>query len=194
MSSTSNGSIRSERSVVVVVGNPRPGSRTATAGTRVGERVAELIGAGSPGVVELADLAGELLAREHAAADEALARVVAADVVVIATPVYKGSYTGLLKSFLDLYGGGALSGVVAVPLVVSASPAHSAAGEVHLRPVLLELGAAVPTAAIALLEPQLAAIDEALDGWFTGHAIVLASAVRQGAEVALASTGAGSAR
>ena len=31
--------------VVVIVGNPRPGSRTATAAQRVAERVAETIGA-----------------------------------------------------------------------------------------------------------------------------------------------------
>jgi len=180
--------------VVVVVGNPRPGSRTATAGARVAERVADLIGAGQPAVIELAGLAGELLVREHPAADVALKQVAGADVIVVATPVYKGSYTGLLKSFLDLYGGGALRGVVAVPLVVSASPAHSVAGEIHLRPVLLELGAAVPTAAVALLEPQLAAIDEALDGWFAGHAAVLSAAVRHGAQDVLAPAGAGGAR
>ena len=168
--------------VVVVVGNPRPGSRTASAAAHVGERIAGLLGAGAPTIVELADLAGELLAPEHPLADEARALVTSADVVVVATPVYKGSYTGLLKSFLDHFPGGVLRGVTAVPLVVSASSEHSAAGEVHLRPVLLELGARVPTRAIALLEPQLGDLDAALDTWFAEHAGLVTARVGGGAQ------------
>ncbi|NLF05307.1 MAG: NAD(P)H-dependent oxidoreductase [Actinomycetales bacterium] len=163
--------------VVVIVGNPRPGSRTATAAQRVAERVAETIGAESVvHLAELAEIADELLAAEHPRADELRALVAGADVVVVATPVYKGAYTGLLKSFLDHFPGGHLRGVTAVPLVVSASPAHAVAGEVHLRPVLLEIGASVPVRSIALLEPQLTELDEALDPWFAEHAAVLLTA------------------
>lgn len=157
----------SSPSVVAVSGNPRAGSRTLGAARAAAERLAALAGADPAAVevVDLATLAGELLALAHPAADAALARVAAADLAVIATPVYKASYTGLLKAFLDLYGADGLAGVVAVPLVVSGSPAHVLAGEVHLRPVLVELGAVVPARSLTLTEAQLADLDPALDAW-----------------------------
>jgi FMN reductase len=157
----------SSPSVVAVSGNPRAGSRTLGAARAAGQRLAALAGADPAAVevVDLATLAGELLAPAHPAADAALARVAAADLAVIATPVYKASYTGLLKAFLDLYGADGLAGVVAVPVVVSGSPAHALAGEVHLRPVLVELGAVVPARSLTLTEAQLADLDPALDAW-----------------------------
>ena len=159
----------SSPSVVAVSGNPRAGSRTLAAARAAAERLAALAGAPAPvEVVDLATLAGELLTSPHPAADAALARVAAADVAVIATPVYKASYTGLLKAFLDLYGPDGLAGVVAVPLVVSGSPAHALAGEVHLRPVLVELGAVVPARSLTLTEAQLGDLDAALDAWLAG--------------------------
>lgn len=153
--------------VVAVSGNPRAGSRTLHAARATAERLSDLLGADPAAVevVDLATLAGELLAPVHAAADAARARLAGADVAVVATPVYKASYTGLLKAFLDLYGPDGLAGVVVVPLVVSGNPAHALVGEVHLRPVLVELGAVVPTRSLTLTEAQLADLDPALDAW-----------------------------
>jgi FMN reductase len=172
----------SSPSVVAVSGNPRAGSRTLAAARAAAERLAALTSgdptaAGAVEVVDLATLAGELLAPAHPAADAALARVAAADVAVVATPVYKASYTGLLKAFLDLYGADGLAGVVAVPLVVSGSPAHALAGEVHLRPVLVELGAVVPARSLTLTEAQLADLDPALDAWLARAAAPLRRAL-----------------
>lgn len=172
----------SSPSVVAVSGNPRAGSRTLGAARAAAERLAALTSTdpATPAdveVVDLATLAGELLAPAHPAADAALARVAAADLAVIATPVYKASYTGLLKAFLDLYGADGLAGVVAVPLVVSGSPAHALAGEVHLRPVLVELGAVVPARSLTLTEAQLADLDPALDAWLARAAAPLRRAL-----------------
>lgn len=153
-------------SVVTVCGNPRPGSRTLAAADQVARRVAEVIGTSEVSTVDLASLAEELLTATHPAADEAKARLARATVAVVATPVYKASYTGLLKAFLDLYGPDGLAGVVAVPLVVSGDPAHALAGEVHLRPVLVELGAVVPARSLTLTEAQLPDLGAALDPWF----------------------------
>ena len=52
---------------------------------------------------------------------------------------YKGTYTGLLKVFLDRFEARPRS-TVAVPLMLGAAPAHALAAEVTLRPVLAELG------------------------------------------------------
>jgi len=159
--------------VVTLVGNPRAGSRTLAAARAVAARVADHLrlttteGGSAEDTIDLAELATELLAPEHPRADEARDVVAGATVLVVATPVYKGSYTGLLKAFLDLYGPDGLAGVVAVPVVVSGDPAHALAGEVHLRPLLVELGATVPVRTLALLDSRLGGAELAVtvDAW-----------------------------
>lgn len=160
--------------VVVLVGNPRPASRTTAAATALAARLA---GPEGIDVVELSALGGELFAPVAPGVDDALARVARARVLVVATPVYKASYTGLLKAFLDRYGAGALRGVVAVPLVVSASPAHQFVGEMHVRPLLVELGASVPTGSVTLTESQLGDLEASLDAWWSawGEAFTVAA-------------------
>jgi FMN reductase len=81
-------------------------------------------------------------------------------IVVFATPTYKASYTGLLKAFLDRYDTGGLKGTVAVPVSTGGSPDHSLAPNHTLRPVLVELGASVPTAALYLVTSQFDRKDE----------------------------------
>ena len=67
-------------SVVVVSGNPRPGSRTLAAATTLGERIAALLDAGrdtqsptTPTTIDLATFASEILTADHPAADRATA-------------------------------------------------------------------------------------------------------------------------
>ncbi|TFH71787.1 NADPH-dependent FMN reductase [Cellulomonas sp. HD19AZ1] len=159
---------RPHPAVVALVGNPRPGSRTLGAATALARTLAGHLGAGAdPAVVDLAAHAPGLHAQPRPAdVDAALATAAGADVLVVATPVYKASFTGLLKSFLDLYGPDALARVVAVPLVVSATPAHTLVGEVHLRPVLVELGATVPTRTLSILDADLADLGPAVARWW----------------------------
>ncbi|GAA2433760.1 NADPH-dependent FMN reductase [Streptomyces macrosporus] len=71
----------------------------------------------------------------------AVDRVTAADGLIVATPVYKASYSGLLKSFLDLLPQSALSGKTVLPLVTGGSLAHVLAIDYALRPVLAALDA-----------------------------------------------------
>ena len=97
--------------------------------------------------------------------DQYLSTLAGSSVAIIATPVYKASYTGLLKSFLDLYPAGGLSGVVTVPLLVSASPAHLRAADGHLRSVLSELGTGLPTSSVTLVEAELGSLDVTLSEW-----------------------------
>jgi FMN reductase len=73
---------------------------------------------------------------------------------VVASPTFKATYTGLLKLFLDQIPTNGLSGVVAIPLMLGAGPGHALAPEVHLKPVLVELGATCPTRALYLLETE----------------------------------------
>ncbi|MBN8883625.1 MAG: NAD(P)H-dependent oxidoreductase [Salana multivorans] len=151
-------------SILVLSGNPRPASRTSAVATDLARELAGPLGLGEIDVVELADIAAEVLVGGAGLA-AARARVLAARLVVVATPVYKGSYTGLLKSFLDTFDGGELSGVTAVGVVVAGQDGHLHAGESHLRPVLLELGARVPAPAVALAQRDVAERGPVLASW-----------------------------
>ena len=128
-------------STVAVVGNPKPASRTLAAAAYVAR---ELSGAAPGLVVDLATLGPALLDWSSEAVAALVETVGDADLVVVATPTYKGTYTGLLKLFLDRFAGGTGLRAVAVPLMLGASPAHALAPELSLRPVLTELGATVP--------------------------------------------------
>ena len=139
--------------VTALVGNPRPRSRTHTAAVELRDALA---GGGDTALVDLAELAGELLDPDSAARRDALATVAESDVLVVASPTYKATYTGLLKLFLDGYGPSPLAGVEAVPLMVGAAPHHALAVDVHLTPLLLELGASVPRRGLYVLESELA--------------------------------------
>lgn len=112
------------RPVTALIGNPRPDSRTRTAAVRAARRAAGAAGLPDDvGVVELAHLRRGLLDdTPPPAVSEALEHVRSARLLVVASPTYKATYTGLLKAFLDLLPGGGLAGVTAVPLLVMASP------------------------------------------------------------------------
>ncbi len=178
MSTQTNG----RPTVVVVSGNPREGSRTLGAAQQVAAHVAAHVDGQVTATIDLAGIAGEILTDDHPRADATRSTLADADVAVVATPVYKASYTGLLKAFLDLYGPDGLAGVVVVPLVVSGNPAHALVGEVHLRPVLVELGAVVPTRALSVTEADLAELTPVIDAWLArgGPALRRAAGVAQG--------------
>ena len=64
-----------------------------------------------------------------------------ADLLLIATPIYKAAYSGLLKVFLDLLPPDALRGKAVLPLATGGSLAHFLAIDYALKPVLAALGA-----------------------------------------------------
>ncbi|MDP9849238.1 NADPH-dependent FMN reductase [Streptosporangium lutulentum] len=170
-------------SIVIVVGNPRPGSRTYGVAVQAAEALARRIGdRAAPEVVDLAALAPRLFAPEASGAVEAALELVAgADVLVVASPTYKGTYTGLLKAFLDRLPGGALTSTVALPLLVMGDARHALAVEVHFRPLLVELGATVPTPGLALLESELPEVEPVLGRWADRVAPQVIAALREGA-------------
>jgi len=164
---------------VVVVGNPKPESRTLAVATAAAVAVGESLGIDSGyEVVDLCPLADRLLlAGGDAEIEAALDAAAAADLLLVASPTFKGTYTGLLKAFLDLLPYRGLEGVVALPLLVMGSPQHSLAVDVHLRPLLVELGASVPTPGLALLESEIPRLDGMLEQWVTRAAEQLRGAL-----------------
>lgn len=147
--------------ITVVVGNPKPRSRTYEAAHLVAEKLTGLTPDRS---IDLADLGAALLDWSDAAVADLVTAVKASDLVVFASPTYKGTYTGLLKLFLDRIAGGALAGVTAVPVMLGGHWQHAMASDLLLKPVLVELGATCPARGLFLLESEYAG-GETLDAW-----------------------------
>ncbi len=134
----------------VVVGNPRPASRTLSAALHLHR---ELVGREPDLVVDIATLGTGLFDWSDPAIGDLVGEVGRADLVVVACPTYKATYPGLLKLFLDRFAAGQLSGV-AVPLMLGGGPAHALAPEHGLVPLLAHLGAVVPGAGLYVLDKQ----------------------------------------
>ena len=64
-----------------------------------------------------------------------------ADGLIIATPVYKASFSGALKTLLDLLPERALEGKIVLPLATGGTIAHMLAVDYALKPVLSALKA-----------------------------------------------------
>ena len=156
--------------IAVVTGNPKPASRTHGVALAVADALAAALAqdgaAASPHlVVDLAEHAPRLFDWSDPELTRLTAEVAAAGVAVFASPTYKAAYTGMLKAFLDRYGGNGLAGTVAVPVMTGGWPGHLLAVEVHLRPVLVELGATVPARGLYVTEPEFPTLDAAVAKW-----------------------------
>src|ERR1700730_3602502 len=165
--------------IAVVTGNPKPASRTHSVALAVADALAkELPGAETDPVIDLAGHAPRLFDWADEELKELTARVAAAGVAVCASPTYKASYTGLLKAFLDRYGNNGLAGVTAIPVMTGGWPGHLLAVEVHLRPVLVELGATVPARGLYVTEPELADLPAAVGKWAATALPLITASVR----------------
>lgn len=107
----------------------------------------------SPQALLLADTAHRTIAN-------AVDQVVRADALVIATPVYKAAYSGVLKVFLDLLPQTALKNKVVLPLATGGSPHHMLALDYALRPVLQSLSARHILPGVYASESQIALTPE----------------------------------
>ena len=140
----------------------------------------ELTGREPDHVVDVVTLGPSLLGWGDDGVKAAVATVAGSDLVVVASPTYKGSITGVLKCFLDQVAAGAWRGVTAVPLMLGGGPTHSLAPEYALVPVLTELGASVPSRGLYLLDSTWedpASYQPWLDAW--GDTVRAASSTRQ---------------
>ncbi|WP_430783492.1 NADPH-dependent FMN reductase [Actinoplanes sp. G11-F43] len=142
--------------LVVVSGNPRAGSRTSALAVAVGEAIAEQLGSPQPHVIEAGSLGPGLLIPGDEATGAAVSIIREANLLVVATPTYKGSYTGVLKVLLDQLPAQALAGKLAVPVVTAGIAPQATAAEALLRQLLVELGAIVARPGLPVLEADLA--------------------------------------
>lgn len=128
--------------ILLLAGSPSIPSRSTRLLHYVGEKLT-LLGHASAKLHVLDLPAQALLQADFANVDikVAKAQVAEATAVVIATPVYKAAYSGVLKAFLDLLPQDGLAGKLVLPLATGGSQSHMLALDYALRPVLAALGA-----------------------------------------------------
>lgn len=148
-------------STLIITGSPSGTSRTARLGAVVGDRLARL--GTDATLLDLRTLPAEDLL--HARFDSpsivrALERVAVARGLVIATPVYKAAYSGLLKTFLDLLPQFGLRDKVVLPLATGGTIAHVLSIDYALRPVLSSLDPLHVVAGLFVLDKQLTVKDD----------------------------------
>jgi FMN reductase len=129
--------------VAIIVGTPNKHSRLQGLIQIVDERL-RTTGNVTLNYVHAAELPPEDLIDARFDSPEVIQankKVVEADAVVIASPVYKASYSGILKAYLDLLPQKGLSGKPVLPLVIGGTISHLLAIDYALKPVLSALGA-----------------------------------------------------
>lgn len=163
-------------SIVALAGSPSTGSRTVA--------LLRHIAAGRHDhdvrVVPVRALPAESLLGADAtdpAISEVVGQVTNADGLIVASPVYKAAYSGVLKTFLDLLPPAALTGKAVLPVLTGAAPVHALAVDYALRPVLAALGARHVVSGLFLVDKQ---IERTADG------VVLAPDVQAAVDAAVA--------
>ena len=91
--------------------------------------------------------------RSHPSLEEARAAVAAADAVLFATPVYRATYSGILKTFLDLLPQDGLAGKTCVLAATGRIAGHLLSLDAGLRVAVASVrGWTVPTVVYAVPE------------------------------------------
>ncbi len=140
-----------ELTAIRVVGISGSPSATSKSRVVVEYALAQLAARGAETrLIDLATLpANGLLGRETTPpVSAALDAVTRARVVVAGTPVYRATYSGLLKIFFDLLPQDSLVGKIGIPIVTGHGSAHSLAVDYGLRPLFASLGAVVVAGAV----------------------------------------------
>ena len=164
------------------------GSPSATSRSRVlvEYALAQLAARGATTqLVDLATLpADPLLGRGTSApVTAALEAATRARIIVAGTPVYRATYSGLLKVFFDLLPQDSLIGKIGVPVMTGHGAAHSLSVDHGMRPLFASLGATVVASGVYATSSQfpdgkpgpevLQAVDRAV-----AEALALATAVQ----------------
>ena len=132
-------------SVLLIAGSPSEHSRSSTLLSGVARRLHDQVDDRRLRVerLQIRDLSPQALLLAdwgHPSVVRAIEQVAHARALVVATPVYKAAYSGVLKVFLDLLPQTALKGKVVLPIATGGSPHHMLALDYALRPVLQSLG------------------------------------------------------
>ena len=144
-------------SIVAISGSPSANSRSTALLRHVLARFDDGVPRAEIALRELPPAALVRAELADAAIVGALAQVAAARLVLVATPIYKAAYSGLLKTFLDLLPQDGLRGKTVLAIGTGCSSAHLLALDYALKPVLATLGARHILDTIYAVDAQLCA-------------------------------------
>jgi FMN reductase len=148
--------------ILAINGSISAGGKTRSLASAAADRV-------GGEVLDLATLDAEALLgrRKDDAFDRAVEQVVSATRLVIVTPVYRATYSGVLKAFFDLLPQGALRDSVSLLAATGAAPSHYLALDTGLRTLVASLeGWSAPTVVYAIradFKPDDSPNDELLE-------------------------------
>lgn len=136
--------------VAVVTGSWKPPSRTRSLADAIVRAILRRRAADAT-IIDLADAGAKiasLISRDEISPDieQLFSAVENADLLIVGSPIYKASYTGLFKHFFDLFAPTALSGLPVILSATGGSDRHALALEHQFRPLFSFFNAApVPT-------------------------------------------------
>jgi len=145
--------------ITCIVGSPSFPSRTAFVASYVATHLTNTGHAVE--TIAVRDLPAEDLLRARADAPaiaSAVAAVARADGIIVATPIYKASFAGMLKTFLDLLPQFAFREKAVLPIATGGASSHILALDYGLRPVLMSLDAAHVASSYVVLEQGVPAL------------------------------------
>jgi FMN reductase len=165
--------------ITSILGSPSAVSRSAAllqvAQARLGASASQIE------TVSVRDLPCQALLHAQfadAGIQDAIRKVRQAQVVLVATPIYKAAYSGLLKAFLDLLPQDALRDKTVLPLATGGSSAHLLALDYSLKPVLSALGARELLDAVYASDAQIERLPDEQGGGFHVDAAIVARVER----------------
>jgi len=144
--------------IVGISGNALPNARTRWVVEGVVAQIARRVCA-APHTVAVADLVPDLGIGVRRAAsprlEEALRRIETADLLIVGSPVAKGSYSGLLKHLIDLLDEGALGGVPIGLIATGGGDLPALIAERHLRALFRGLSASILPTGVFVAEQAI---------------------------------------
>ncbi|QAU34005.1 NADPH-dependent FMN reductase [Janthinobacterium sp. 17J80-10] len=149
-------------SILLIAGSPSAPSRSSRLLQYTSDQL--VLRGHRTDILQVRDLPAQALLHAqfgNAELKAAQAQVAVADAVIIATPVYKAAYSGLLKAFLDVLPQDGLAGKLVLPLATGGSQSHMLALDYALRPVLSSLSARHVLPSIYATDAQVVWSDDA---------------------------------
>jgi FMN reductase len=117
----------------------------------------------NPEVIHVRNLPPEDLIYANFSSDEIInanKKVEQSKIVVILTPIYKASFSGVLKTYLDLLPQNGLEGKTILPITVGGTFGHLLAIDYSLKPVLSALGATHLLKGVFILDSQIKKLED----------------------------------
>jgi FMN reductase len=112
----------------------------------------------NPEVIHIRELPSEDLIHAKFDSEEIIKenkKVEDSTIIVILTPVYKASFTGVLKTYLDLLPQNGLEGKTILPIALGGTYGHLLMIDYSLKPVLSALGATNILKGVFILDSQV---------------------------------------